>query len=429
MSVWFQKHQALAAAAVTLQPESFLERLAVAGKIVWFYLGKAFWPLNLNLYYPQWPVEITSPAAFLPVLFFCALLFLCWWFRRGRGRHALFGLGCFAVMLFPALGFFDSQFLTMWQVSDHLQYLPLIAVVALAAAGLASLPGRITFQGTATVLILVLSVLTFKRAQIFATAESLLRDSLAKNQDAWPVQNDLGAILVKQGNYSEAMEHFTASLQCKPDNSGAHANLGYLLARQGKFEEAESHFRNALKIKPDDPVVHENFAEALARRGRDREAILHLRAAIIFEPRFTPKIEPRMKLAALLYRTGDPRQAVVQLRHVLSLKPDHADALNNLAWLLATCSDDRLRDGAEAVQCAERACQLTGFKQAGMVGTLAAAYAEAGRFPEAVATAESAVKLATAAGDPQFADVNRRLLTIYQVGKPWHEPPAASPGR
>lgn len=429
MSVWFQKHQALAAAAVTLQPESFRERLALAGKIVWFYPGKALWPLNLNLYYPQWQVEITSPAAFLPVLFFCALLFLCWRFRRGWGRHALFGLGCFAVMLFPALGFFDSQFLTMWQVSDHLQYQPLIAVVALVAAGLAALPGRMTFRGTAIALLLVLSVLTFKRAQVFATAESLLRDSLAKNPDAWPVQNDLGAILVKQGNYSEAEEHFAASLQCKPDNSGAHANLGYLRARQEKFAEAESHFRTALKIRPDDPVVHENFAEALARQGRNREAILHLRAAIIFEPKYTPKIEARMKLAALLYQTGDPRQATVQLRRVLALKPDYAEALNNLAWLLATSSDDRVRDGAEAVQRAERACQLTGFKQAGMVGTLAAAYAEAGRFAEAVAAAESAVKLATTAGDTQFADVNQRLLTLYQAGKPWHEPPPANPGR
>jgi len=425
MSVWFQKHQALATAMATLQPETFGERLAVAGRILWFYLGKTLWPFNLNLYYPRWNANAASVAAYLPGLFFCAVLLLCWCFRRGRGRHILFALGCFAVTLFPALGFFDSQFLTMWQVSDHLQYLSMIAAVALAAAALGSLPAAI-FRCAAIIVLLALSVLTFKRAQVFATAEGLLRDTLVKNPAAWPVQNDLGVILLKQGNYSEAMKHFEASLQYNPDNPGAHANLGYVLGQQGKFGEAESHFLAALKLKPDDPVTHENFAAALAGQGREREAILHLRAAIIFQPKYKPKIEPHLKLAALLYQTGDPRAAVTQLRQALSLKPNSAEAFNNLAWILATCADEQVRDGVEAVRCAEQACQLTSFKQAGMVGTLAAAYAEAGRFPAAVTTAETAVNLATAAGDTQFAAVNRQLLMFYRSGKPWREPPAAN---
>jgi len=428
MSVWFQKYQALATAAAALPPESFWERLAVAGRILWFYAGKTLWPFNLNLYYPRWNVNAAPVAAYIPGLLFCAVLAVGWSCRRGFGRHLLFAPGCFAVTLFPALGFFDSQFLTMWQVSDHLQYLSMIAVVALAAAALGSLPAGIS-RCAGIVVLLALSVLTFKRAQVFATAEGLLRDTLAKNPAAWPVQNDLGVILVKQGNYSGAMQQFTASLRDNPDNPGALANLGYLLARQGKFEEAEPQFLAALKLKPDDPVTHENFAEALTRQGREREAILHLRAAIIFQPKFKPKIEPHLKLAALLYETGDPRAAVTQLRQVLSLNPDQAEALNNLAWILATCPDGRVRDGAEAVRCAGRACQLTSFKRASMVGTLAAAYAEAGRYSEAVATAENAVNLAAAAGDTQFAAVNRQLLTLYRAGKPWHEPPSADRGR
>ena len=423
MSVWFQKHQALA--GLSLEPAGFWERLAGAGRDFWFYLGKALLPVNLSVFYVRWRIDPTVPTAYLPVLLACVVFIVCWRFRRSWGRHALFGLCCFAVTLFPALGFFDAQFLTMWRVSDHLQYKPLIAVVALAAAGLAAFPNKTAFRCTAIALVLTLSVLTFERARVFATPEGLLRDTIAKNPAAWPVQNDLGVILVKRGNYSEAMEHFAASLQYNPDNPGAHANLGYVLARQGKFNEAEPHFLASLKIKPDDPVVHENFAEALARQERDQEAILHLRAAIIFQPKFKPKIEPHMKLAALLYKTGDPRQAVARLHHVLSLKPDHAEALNNLAWILATCPDDRVRDGGEAIRCAERACQLAEFKHAGMAGTLAAAYAEGGRFPEAVATAELAVRLATAANDTRFAAVNQQLLMLYRAGKPWHESPVA----
>jgi len=429
MSVWFQKHQALATAAAALPLETFGERLALAGRILWFYLGKTLWPFNLNLYYPRWDVNAASPIAYLPGLLFCAVLLVSWWMRRGFGRHVLFALGCFAVTLFPALGFFDSQFLTMWQVSDHLQYLPMIAVLALVAAGLASLLPRNIFGCAAIALLLALSVLTFKRAQVFATAEGLLRDALAKNPAAWPVQNDLGAILLKQGKDSEATELFIVSLRYNPDNAGAHANLGYLLARQRRFAEADRQFRAALRLRPDDPVVHENYAETLAEQGREQEAIVHLRAAIIFQSRFNPRIEPRMNLAGLLYQAGDARAAVIQLRQVLSLKPDYPEALNNLAWILATCADDRVRAGKEAVRCAERACQLTGFKQASMVGTLAAAYAEAGRFADAVTNAETAVKLATAAGNTNFAAINQQLLKLYQSGKPWQEPSEADHGR
>ena len=124
MSVWFQKHQALAQAGQVLPPESFWQRLAIAARVFWFYLGKALLPLNLNLAYPRWNVEAGNPAAYLPGFLLAAAFGCCWKFRETWGRHALFGLGCFAIALFPALGFFDAQYLTRWQVSDHLSIFP-----------------------------------------------------------------------------------------------------------------------------------------------------------------------------------------------------------------------------------------------------------------------------------------------------------------
>jgi tetratricopeptide (TPR) repeat protein len=103
------------------------------------------------------------------------------------------------------------------------------------------------------------------------------------------------------------------------------------------------------------------------------------------------------------------------------------EALNNLAWMLATASDDTLRDGAEAVRYAERAARLPPVKEMCVPGTLAAAYAEAGRFPEAIATAEKAVEMETAAGETRFAAINRQLLRLYRAGKPFHEPPPGDP--
>jgi Flp pilus assembly protein TadD len=420
MSAWFQKHQALALAGQILQPESFWERLVGAGRDFWFYLGKALLPTNLSMVYVRWKLDAAAPASFLPVLALCAGFILCWRFRHKWGRHALFGLGCFVVTLFPALGFFDSQFLTMWQVSDHLQYLPLIAPVTLAVAGLASLLNANIFKCAGIALVLVLSALTFQRAQVFATEESLFRDTLAKNPAASDAHNDLGVILAKRQNYSEATAHFLAAIQSNPDNAGARLNLGQALAMNGKFTEAEPHFQAAIKIKTNDPQAHKRFADALGQQGRNQEAIVQLQVALCLKP----DIQTRLDLAEMLYKTGDSSQAAAHFRKVLLVKPNLPEPLNNLAWILATSPDDTVRNGTEAVQCAERACSLTAFKQTGMVSTLAAAYAEAGRFPEAVTTAETAVKLAAANGETHLADINNQLLPLYRAGTPYHERPA-----
>jgi tetratricopeptide (TPR) repeat protein len=423
MSSWFQKHQQLV--GMTLEPESFWERTALAGRVFWFYLGKALLPLNLNLVYPQWKVDATAPAAWFPDFMFCAAVGICWRFRRGWGRHILLGVGIFAVTLFPVLGFFDSQFLTRWRVSDHLQYLPMIAPATLAVAGMACLLPATIFRCVAAALIGLLLILTFQRAHVFASEENLFRDTLAKNPAAWGIQSDYGVILAARKNYPEAVEHFVASLQANPDNPDAQSNLGQALALQGKLEEAEPHYLAALKIKPDDPQTHRRLASLLMRQGRKREALAHLHMTVVLSPR--PDLRLRLDYANLLIQTGDLRQAVAQLRRAVLLQSDSVEALNNLAWLLATSSDDKVRNGAEAVQYAERASRLPPVKGMCVPGTLAAAYAEAGRFSEAVATAEKAVADETAAGDARFAAINQQLLGLYREGRPFHEPPPKNP--
>jgi len=143
-SIWFQSHQAFTTA--TVQTENFFGRLAGAGKAFWFYLGKALFPIHLNMIYPLWGINPTRPLSYLPLLLEILLFGLCWFFRRRWGRHILFGLGYFAITLFPALGFFDFYYLAISRVSDHLAYLSLIGVVALVAALAKTILPRIALQ-------------------------------------------------------------------------------------------------------------------------------------------------------------------------------------------------------------------------------------------------------------------------------------------
>jgi protein O-mannosyl-transferase len=126
-------------------------------------------------------------------------------------------------------------------------------------------------------------------------------------------------------------------------------------------------------------------------------------------------------LGAALAERGQTDEAIRHFQEVLRTWPDYMPALNNMAWVLATCPDPKVRDGAEAVRLAERACELTGRKNPSLLDTLAAAYAETGRFDDAVRTAEEALSLALADDKKPLADAIGTHLELYRSGRPWHE--------
>ena len=420
MSIWFQKYQALPTTSLTLEHATFARRLAGAGYTFWFYLGKTLFPIHLNLEYPRWKIDAGRPMAFIPDILACVLFLICLLFRRGWGRHALFGLGCFAVVLFPALGFFDAQYEALWQVSDHLQYTALPAIVALVAGALGALASANGIRIIAVILLAVSSMLCFNRAEVFKNEVTLMTDAISKNPDAWGARNDLGVVIANEGDYSKAIDEFRQSLKDNPNNPEARLNLGYALVLQKNYPAAEAQYLALLKSNPHEPVANKMYARLLELQGRNAEAIRHDQISADL----SPNVDIWMDLATLDYIVGNWRRVVVDLHHALALNPDASSevtALNNLAWTLATCPDGSVRNGNEAVRYAEEACHLTGFKQSGMVNTLAAAYAEAGRFPDAVTTAEMALKLATDAGDAPTVSTTRRLLSLYREGKPCRE--------
>jgi Flp pilus assembly protein TadD len=153
---------------------------------------------------------------------------------------------------------------------------------------------------------------------------------------------------------------------------------------QNKPGAAAERFSEALRLKPDAPAAHCDLALALARQDKSKEAVFHYREA-------------------------------------LRLKSDYPDALNGLAWILATDPNPELRAGQEAVRLAEQACELTHHQLAAMMTTLAAAYAETGRFSEAVVAAEKGRDLAQAAGQKEIATKAGELLELFRDSRPFRK--------
>ena len=246
----------------------------------------------------------------------------------------------------------------------------------------------------------------------------MLFRSVQIKPDYAEAHNNLGYVLLQRGEVDKAIVHFQQALQIKPDNEEAHYNFGNALLQKGSVDEAIFHYQKALQIKPDNAKAHINLANALLQKGRVDEAIIHYQKALQIKP---DNAKAHINLGNALLQKGRVNEAMVHYQQALQIKPDSPDVLNNLAWLLATCPDAHIRDGVQAVKYAGRACELTHYGMTPFVGTLAAACAEAGRFDDAVAAAQKACALATAAGEEELLEKNRKLLALYRAHQPYHE--------
>ena len=232
---------------------------------------------------------------------------------------------------------------------------------------------------------------------------------------------NLGALLAGRGELDAATDHYHKALEFKPDFADAHTNLGNVLARRGQVDEAVAEYRRALDIDPDFVLAHNNFGSLLARRGHRDEAITHFRRAVEIEPE---NADAHYNLGNALACRGEFDEALAEYEKALEIQPKKAAALNDLAWIRATHFDSKFRDGPQAVSLARRALELSPG-DANCLATLAAAYAEAGRFAEAVQAARQAIDLARQQRTPALAESLQAKLRLYGAGRPFHESPPA----
>jgi len=275
--------------------------------------------------------------------------------------------------------------------------------------------------------------------------------ALTINPDNAEAHNNFGNALLQKGNVDEAIAHFKKALQIKPDDADAHNNFGNAFLQQGQIAEAIAHYQKALAINPDDAETHNNLGSAFLQQRRMDEAIAQFQKALAIKPEFAEAhynlgnafrqqggvneaivqfkkalaikpefVEAHYNLGNAFLQQGRMDEAIVHFQKALTIKPDYVEAQNNLAWVLATCPQASLRNGIKAVELAERAKQLAGGGNPAVLCTLAAAYAETGRYPEAVETAQRAMQLAEAQSNATLAGTLQSQLKFYQAGIPFH---------
>lgn len=384
------------------------------------YVGKLFWPSDLCAIYPhpgRWPLTVVAGSALF-------LLAASAWAIHEARRHPYLIVGWlwFLGLLVPTIGLVQVGSQAM---ADRFVYLPVIGLLIILVWGFADLLReeryKIAFAATlGGATCAACAVCASLQLRHWKNSESLYERAIAVTENNFVAHSNLGYTLERQGHIDKAMAHLAQALRIRPDFVEARYQMGLILGRVQGPAEAAAEYREVVRLDPNWSLPRLELAKALTRLGDVEDAASQLSAVI----RLTPADpDAHSLLAMLLAGQQKPAQAIAHYREALRLRPGWPEALNNLAWLLATHPKAEFRNGSEAVLLAERACQLSGFQKAMFAGTLAAAYAETGRFAEAIKTAEKAHALATASGESELAAMNLKLLELYRQGKPVREEP------
>lgn len=262
--------------------------------------------------------------------------------------------------------------------------------------------------------------------------------------------NDLGTILADRGRHEEAIKHYRHAVRSRPGWAMAESNLGLSYAALGEMDRAIEHHRRAfalrpnwpqvamnlanvlfqagefrqavegynhvLSLRPNHPDAHDNLGLALSRLGRHAEAVTHWRSALQSDPH---RFATRLRLASGLAALGDYGEAIGILEQAVKEQPENLVAVNQLAWLLATCPEPGLRDGTRAVALAERLYLPGDEAPAAWLDTLAAAYAELGAFAKATKAAELALRRARRLGDSEAEEAIAERLDLFRERRPF----------
>ncbi len=226
-----------------------------------------------------------------------------------------------------------------------------------------------------------------------------------------------GRAHLERGDFERAAQEFRQGLS-HGELPELHNELGFALQGQGLFEEAIEHHQAALRLRPDYPEALNYLGEGLYELGQLQPAIAAVERALEIQPDLAVA---SLNLGTFQLRLRQRSEAQTAWRHGLVRSPDNLLIAGRLAWLLSTARESELRDGEEAVRLAEAVCNMTGYRLPEALDVLAAAYAEAGRFDEAVETAGRARRLAASEGRLGLAQEIESRIALYAMGRAYRE--------
>ena len=370
MTAWFERtHIGATGSAFEF---SAVERLLIAGRVFWFYLGKLGWPTDLSFIYPRWNIDATAAwQVSFPVLA-VGLVALLWWQRRRIGRGALAAMLFFGGTLFPVLGFFNVYPFKFSFVADHFQYLASLGIITLVAAAAATALRRAGRWGrpvggtVGVVLVLVLATASAVRCRVYRDAETLWVDTTTRNPTSFMACHNLGFEYSRQERFDEAAVAYRRAIGNKPDFDQAWFNLGRAESEQGRTDEAIAAYVRAIEIRPGYAEAHYNLGLEYVGAGRPADAAARFGSAVAARPDFveaqftlgralatldrsreaaaayTRALELRpvfpeawFNLGVVSNRAGDVTFAIQAFKNAIALRPDYVDAHHNLAMAYA----------------------------------------------------------------------------------------------
>jgi tetratricopeptide (TPR) repeat protein len=416
VSIWWERHHQGTHGDTYAMP--WLDRLLVATRASWFYLGKLLWPSNLTFNYTLWKIDATSFLAWLPLLAGLALAFAIYRLRRLTGRAVETVALFFIAMLSPLLGFIMLYTFKYTFVADHYAYVAVIGPLTLLAIALTWMlrakPVWLRVLLPAA-LVLTLATLTWRQSRMYENLETLWTATIARNPTSYMGHNNLGTIYLAQGKTDSAIARFQSALEILPDHPNAHGNLAHALLHKGRLDDALLHFRRAAELEPDVAKAQSDLAFGLLQKGLFDESILHARYAITLDPRFA---EPHNHLGLALLQQGDLAAAAAQFTALLALQPDSADAHYRLAICLF-----QQGDVSAAIPHFERTSTLQP-QNPEVLNNLGWALLQLGRTGDAIARFRAALAI-----DPAFAPAQRNLALALESTSPASNPAASATSR
>ncbi len=411
VTIWEQKG---AAAAPTVSPWS---RALVASDALSFYIRKIVLPIELGPDYGRTPDRVLATAWPHVAVGLVPLALVVVATMAPPRRVSPAALGIFLAALAPVLGLVPFAYQSFSTVADRYVYMALLGP-AVAVAWVLSRHWRWPAMIAAGAVACVFGLASYWQASHWRDNETLFLHALEINSQSHRAHNALGNLFARRGNYDVAAEHYRKALQLSPGAAETHYNLAQLLIRQGHPAEAADLLRRSLELRPGYTKAHLALAGLLMIASEHRQAAQHFEAVLAAYPQ-SAAAHHGLAQVHLAERRID--EAVQHLRLAMQFDSAWAPPVNNLAWILATTTDDDLRDGREALSLSERLCRGSTRRVPTYIDTLAAAHAELGHYDQAASAAETALALALEAGEASLAQKVRARLALYRSGRPYRE--------